>query len=155
MPKIDIMTLKNTFFACLFLVNSLSFCQQDNEITKLNFMIGQWKSSVTQVLRDGCERLESGHTSISYELDSTYVLVKTELCHESSCRSYLQMIAHNAEEDTFESDYFFSNTPINVFEKGAWDEASKKLTTRGINPWAPDRENGINIISTCIFERKG
>lgn len=139
---------KKFIMISLLLVTFSAPGQEIPELSKLDFMIGEWNSTVTQVLRDGTERIEKGQSSISYALDSSYIQVKTRLCYEVSCRSYLQMIAYNAMEKQFESDYFLSNTHINIFEKGEWDEQSAALITRGINPWAPERENGINIEST-------
>lgn len=139
--------LLNLVIGIPFLTFNRIRINENEGLHKLLFLNGIWDVQTKQILINGEEIHEQGQAEISFILDSTYLKLEVELCRQESCRSYLQLISYDQESSTYTSRYFYNGTAITVLEKGYWDFPEHTLVLNGVNPWATERERGINIIS--------
>lgn len=136
----------NIHLIIFFLLQSNGF-QGPAGLSYLKPMVGIWEHETVQVLSNGQIVKEKGTAQIDFILDSTFLQLEVVLNRENSSRSYLQLIGFDPNTRQYKSTYFYSGTTIVVNESGHWNKNEGKMELQGVNPWASQLENGINIRS--------
>ena len=124
----------------------------DVDLSVLDFLLGEWQVEVEQSTPSGQNFTESGTARVTRILQNDYLQIEVEVCRNNRCRSYLQLVTCHNPTETFHSTYYYSGTHLTVTESGKWNEDTGQFTTSGVNPWASEREDGINIITTYWSE---
>ena len=106
--------------------------------------VGTWQASTVFHNRDGRgpEYQEVGTYTVSWMLDSTYLEWRINLHDRNNSgrgRSMLVLTTYNADSSRYEQTYFYSGSPMRVFESGVYDGAAREFRTRTFIP----REDGV------------
>ena len=104
---------------------------------------GSWRATTAFHNREGQapEYREAGTYEISWILDSTYLRWDISLHGPLTGqeRSMVIMMTYNPDSLRYEVTYFYSGSPLRVFEAGEYDTTRKEFRTRAFIP----REDGI------------
>lgn len=142
-----------TIILILVCFNCFSQSEISRKLSVFQDYTGKWSHETHQIPFSGNTVVEHGEANLFLELSSTYLTLDVSLNTESgSTRHYKQLITYSEDQNHYISRYLYSNTSVMVEEFGVYDSKTNTLSFAGINPWASQLENGINIKTSLAFK---